>query len=196
VSPEGVPGRTLSPVLLLFFVFSIAAHGLGWMAWKSSQSGSAAQEWMLTRQRAQPAVRVHLSAPPSDARPVENEAVHAQPIASRDLRRAATPPDSALSAQVFVPASELDAPVVPMSAPDTSRLDGLGFSGFPIRLRLLIAADGQVLDVLTLQSAPEDAQSIEQIKAMLQDTAYIPGRLQGKPVRTQLDLELKLSNVE
>lgn len=104
--------------------------------------------------------------------------------------------DGAQSALVFVPASELDGPVVPMSAPDTSRLDGLGFSGFPIRLRLLIAADGHVLDVLTLQSAPEDAQSIEQIKAMLQDTAYIPGRLQGRPVRTQLDLELKLSNVE
>ena len=141
-------------------------------------------------------MHVHLSVPPDTPRLRGTEAAHTHPIAAQNLRGVAPAADGAQSALVFVPTSELDAPVVPMSAPDTSRLDGLGFSGFPIRLRLLIAADGHVLDVLTLQSAPEDAQSIEQIKAMLQDTAYIPGRLQGRPVRTQLDLELKLSDVE
>lgn len=166
------------------------------MAWKNSQSGSAPAMWTEPQQGARALMHVHLSAPQGTAQPRGSEATHAPPIAPQSLRTGAATSGGARSALAFVPASELDAPVVPMSAPDTSRLDGLGFSGFPIRLRLLIAADGQVLDVLTLQSAPEDAQSIEQIKAMLQDTAYIPGRLQGKPVRTQLDLELKLSNVE
>lgn len=83
-----------------------------------------------------------------------------------------------------------------MSAPDTGLLDGLAFSGLPIRLRLLIDADGHVLQILTLQSAAEDALAIEYIKAMLQDTAYIPGRLLGTPVRTQLDLELQLTTAD
>jgi hypothetical protein len=81
-----------------------------------------------------------------------------------------------------------------MSAPDTSRLDGLSFSGQRILLRLFIDVTGRVLDVHALQSAPEDASSVEQIKAMLRDTAYIPGRLQGQQVAVQLDLELQLSN--
>lgn len=107
--------------------------------------------------------------------------------------RPAEPEGSARPAD-FVPSSALDTPVVPMSAPDTSRLDGLSFSGQRILLRLFIDGTGRVQDIHTLQSAPEDAPAVEQIKAMLRDTAYIPGRLQGKQVAVQLDLELQLSS--
>jgi len=97
---------------------------------------------------------------------------------------------------VFVPSSKLDSPLVPMSAPDTSRLDGLNFSGQLIRLRLLVNAAGQVAEVLVLQAAPEDADAVDHIKAMFFATTYIPGRLHGKPVAAQLDMELQLGYLE
>jgi hypothetical protein len=93
----------------------------------------------------------------------------------------------------FVPSSKLDTPLVPMSAPDTSQLTGLHFSGQPIRLRLLVATNGRVAEVLILQAAPEDEDAITHVKAMFMDTAYIPAQLDGKPVAAQLDLELQLS---
>ena len=80
-----------------------------------------------------------------------------------------------------------------MSAPDLNRLHDLIFTGLPIRLRLLIDESGHVVDVVTLQAADGDTENIEQIKAMLKDTAYIPGRLHGTPVGTQLDLELQFN---
>ena len=92
-----------------------------------------------------------------------------------------------------MPSGLLDAPVVPMSAPDTRRLQSLVFTGLPIRLRLLIDDAGQVVEVLTLQAVDGDTENIEHIKAMLKDTAYIPGRLHGTPVGTQLDLELQFN---
>lgn len=92
----------------------------------------------------------------------------------------------------FVPSDKLDSPLVPMSAPDTSQLEGVYFSGQPIRLRILVTASGQVVEVLILKASPEDAEAATQLKRMFLDTAYIPGNLDGKPVAAQLDMELRL----
>lgn len=96
----------------------------------------------------------------------------------------------------FVPSAQLDRPLVPMSAPDTSLLEGLQFSGLPIRLRILVTAAGRVAEVLIVKAAPEDDDAVERIKAMLLATAYIPGRKDGKPVAAQLDMELQLDYLE
>lgn len=187
-----MPSRQAPPFFLFCCALSAAAHSLGWLAWNTFQPDSAAQARGAISPPAQAVLHVHLSAPQGKASPMGLDT--AQPHRSGVLHGASPESGAASNALFFVPSNALDAPVVPMSAPDTSRLDGLGFSGRPIRLRLLIEANGHVLDVLTLQSAPEDARAIAHIKAMLQDTAYIPGRLQGTPVRTQLDLELQLTN--
>jgi hypothetical protein len=94
---------------------------------------------------------------------------------------------------IFVPSAKLDSPLVPMSAPDTSQLRGLSFSGLPIRLRLLVTATGQVAEVFILQAAPQDAEALAHIQAMFMDTAYIPGQMAGKPVAAQVDMELLLN---
>jgi hypothetical protein len=94
----------------------------------------------------------------------------------------------------FVPSAKLDSPLVPMSAPDTSQLKGLFFSGQPIRLRILVTATGHVAEVLVLQAAPQDEEAVTHIKTMFLDTAYIPGQVDGKPVAAQLDMELQLGS--
>jgi hypothetical protein len=196
VSLKGMSSSKNPPFLLLSIALSIAVHSLGWIAWNTHQSSSASEEWSAAKQRAQPVVHIQLSEPPGNRLLVGSGAADTLRTAPRGLRGATLDSDRASNTIFFVPSGELDSPVVPMSAPDTSRLDGLSFSGAPIRLRLLIETNGHVLDVLTLQSAPEDALTIEHIKAMLQDTAYIPGRLRGSLVPAQLDLELQLSTLE
>lgn len=94
----------------------------------------------------------------------------------------------------FVPSAKLDGPLVPMSAPDTSQLKGLFFSGQPIRLRILVTATGQVAEVLILKATPQDEDAVTHIKTMFMDTAYIPGQVDGKPVAAQLDMELQLGS--
>lgn len=196
MSRQGMLGRGRPRSLLLALGFSIAAHGMGWLAWSRLHPSSSMDEWAATNQQRPPVVSVYLRATKTAWLPGTGEAMHALRRAPRDQIGAVRSADIAPNTTVFVPSSELDAPVVPMSAPDTSRLDGLSFSGQSIQLRLFIDTGGRVLDVQTLQSAPEDARAIAQIKAMLQDTTYIPGRLRGDKVPAQLDLELLLSSIE
>ncbi len=96
------------------------------------------------------------------------------------------------TADAFVASEQLDRPIVPKSAPDTGQLEGLGFSGFPIRLRLLIDALGQVVDVAVLQAQSGDEEAVAHLKAMFFATAYIPGQLHGRPVPSRTDIELSL----
>jgi len=128
--------------------------------------------------------------------------------AADSLPQATEPPsplaDTSLSPQesgglqmgAFVPSAKLDSPLVPMSAPDTSRLEGLYFSGQPIRLRLLVTDTGRVAEVLTLHAVAEDEEAVAHIKAMLLDTTYSPGRLDGKPVAAQVDMELRMDDLD
>lgn len=121
--------------------------------------------------------------PTSATPPAQPTAVTSEPEAPAGLRMG-----------TFVPSAKLDSPLVPMSAPDTSQLKGLFFSGQPIRLRILVTATGQVAEVLILKAAPEDEEAVTHIKTMFMDTAYIPGLVNGEPVAAQLDMELQLGS--
>jgi hypothetical protein len=91
----------------------------------------------------------------------------------------------------FVPAEQLDAPVVPRSAPELGRLQGFAFSGLPLKLRLFIDAQGQVVSVRVL-SAHEAAQTVHAVVAMFTATAFVPGRRAGTRVPSFTDIELQL----
>lgn len=78
---------------------------------------------------------------------------------------------------------------MPRSAPDLEQLQGLTFSGLPIRLRLLIDEVGRVRDVIVLSSteAPEVTDAVCRV---LSHTAFIPARRDGVDMATEMDIEL------
>lgn len=78
---------------------------------------------------------------------------------------------------------------VPRSAPDLEQLQGLTFSGLPIRLRLVIDAMGLVRDVIVLSSseAPEVTEAVSQV---LSHTAFVPARRDAVDVASEMDIEL------
>ncbi|MGS5087405.1 hypothetical protein ACVC7V_12990 [Hydrogenophaga sp. A37] len=78
---------------------------------------------------------------------------------------------------------------VPRSAPHLEQLQGLTFSGLPIRLRLVIDALGQVRDVIVLSSAeaPEVTEAVSQV---LSHTAFVPARRDAADVASEMDIEL------
>ncbi|GBG12633.1 uncharacterized protein NMK_0164 [Novimethylophilus kurashikiensis] len=93
------------------------------------------------------------------------------------------------SSDHYIPASMLDFPLLPKSAPDLESLDGLQLSGSPIRLRLFIDRNGLVVRIETLQAHEEDQLAIDQIKEVFSNTSFIPGKLQGVVVAAYQDIE-------
>jgi len=89
----------------------------------------------------------------------------------------------------FEPSAVLDRTAVPRSAPDTSSLEGLPFSGLPIRLRVFVDRSGTVVDVRVLQTAEAD-EVAESVRRMFLATAFIPGRLHGQDVGSWQDVEV------
>jgi hypothetical protein len=92
----------------------------------------------------------------------------------------------------FKPSRDLDRAAVPRSAPDVSMLEGLHFSGLPMRLRLYVDGTGKVVDVVVLQ-ATDDDEVIDRVRHMFLSTAFIAGRLRGEDVASYKDLELVLT---
>ncbi|SDO86621.1 hypothetical protein SAMN05216303_102556 [Rhodoferax sp. OV413] len=86
----------------------------------------------------------------------------------------------------------MDQPVLPRSEPDLKQLEGLGFTGYPIRLRLFIDSQGRVVDVAVLQASSGDEEAAAHMKTMFLATAYVPGLLHGRVVPARLDIELSL----
>lgn len=78
---------------------------------------------------------------------------------------------------------------MPRSAPDLEQLQGLTFSGLPIRLRLVIDDLGQVRDVIVLSSS-EAPEVMEAISRVLSHTAFVPARRDAVDVATEMDIEL------
>lgn len=78
---------------------------------------------------------------------------------------------------------------MPRSAPDLEQLQGLTFSGLPIRLRLLIDEVGQVRDVIVLSST-EAPEVTDAVRRVLSHTAFIPARRDGVDMATEMDIEL------
>lgn len=82
-----------------------------------------------------------------------------------------------------------------MSAPDARWLDALAnqpISGLPLRLRLFITAVGEVVAVEPVEVSELDAFALPTLAAMFRDTAFLPGRHQGRDVASQIELELQL----
>ncbi|OGB14762.1 MAG: hypothetical protein A2W72_16860 [Burkholderiales bacterium RIFCSPLOWO2_12_67_14] len=78
---------------------------------------------------------------------------------------------------------------MPRSAPDLEQLQGLTFSGLPIRLRLIIDDLGQVRDVIVLSSS-EAPEVTEAVSRVLAHTAFVPARRDAVDVATEMDIEL------
>jgi hypothetical protein len=116
-----------------------------------------------------------------------------QPAAEPAAKQAAAPADAPVQ-EAFVPSDRLDQPVLPKSAPDLQRLQGLNFSGYPIRLRICIDVSGQVVAVEVLQAHADDAEAVAQMQAMFFATAYMPGQLHGHSVPSRTDLELRMES--
>ena len=97
----------------------------------------------------------------------------------------------------FLPADRLDRRPTPVSAPDLRWLDALAdqpVSGLPLRLRLFVTAAGEVVAVEPVEVSELDAFALPALEAMFRDTAYVPGRYQGRDVASQIDLEVQLDS--
>ena len=85
--------------------------------------------------------------------------------------------------------AQLDAPPRARSAPDVSILNGLAWSGTPIRLRLFIDDQGRVVDTQVLQSSEAD-DVIALVRQVFLATGFTPGIEHGQPVPSYKDLEI------
>jgi hypothetical protein len=86
----------------------------------------------------------------------------------------------------------LDVAPIPVSAPDERHVQDAHRSGLPIRVRLFIEDDGKVSDGIVLAAAPGDEQAAQSVLEMFRETAFIPGRLDGRDVASFIDIELTL----
>lgn len=96
---------------------------------------------------------------------------------------------------VFWPTAALQRGPVPVSAPDTSELNGLTLSGRSLQLRLLIDATGRVVDVLPLVVEAGDESAFASLRAMFTATAFVPGRRGHRDVASHLDLEVSVARL-
>lgn len=91
----------------------------------------------------------------------------------------------------FWPSADLDFRAWPKQAPDTTPLTGLAWTATrPIRLRLSITAQGQVVDVAPLGDAPLPPEALDALTAMFKATPFMPARRQGKDVASWQDIEV------
>ena len=63
-------------------------------------------------------------------------------------------------------------------------------NAWPIRLRLHIAADGQVALVEVVEAAPEDEAFAERLAELLRRTPHIPARRDGHDVASTKEVRL------
>jgi len=82
----------------------------------------------------------------------------------------------------------------PRSAPDIAALQGLPFSGLPMRVRLTIDSTGRVVDVAVLRSL-DDTIVNEAVQRMFLATAFVPARRGGVDVASVEDIELSLDDL-
>lgn len=95
--------------------------------------------------------------------------------------------------QAFLSPAELDLAARPRSAPDTTLLEGLRWSGVPMRLRLFVDANGTVVDVVVLQS--RDAADVEQrVREMFLATGFIAARASGLDVPSYKDVDIAVGD--
>lgn len=117
---------------------------------------------------------------------------------ARGVGRAAEPRTApaapqARAAPAYLPAGLLDRPALPKSEPDLSLLEGLSFSGLPIRLRVFIEASGAVSATQVLGASPDDAEAVQRLRQVFLATAFVAGLRQGREVASFKDIELRLA---
>ena len=118
-----------------------------------------------------------------------------QPRPARTPRPDRRASDNTSTTGLFLPASALDRRPTPVSTPDPRWLDTLAdqpISGLPLRVRLFITAEGQVVRVEPVEVSALDAVALPALDAMFRDTAFLPGRHQGRDVASQIELEVQL----
>jgi hypothetical protein len=109
----------------------------------------------------------------------------------REPAHSASPPapDTAIE---HLPTSALDLPPMPRSAPNEQYVEHVHHSGLPMQIRLFVDASGSVTETSLIGAAPGDEEAAEQVMAMFRETAFSPGRLQGRVVASFIDIELVL----
>lgn len=117
--------------------------------------------------------------------------VRTAPVSLREPAPVPLPPatDAAIE---HLPTSALDVPPMPRSAPDEQHVEHVHRSGLPIQIRLFIDASGSVTETSLLGAAPGDEEAAERVMVMFRETAFSPGRLQGREVASFIDIELVL----
>ncbi len=110
-----------------------------------------------------------------------DQASSADPAAGSHAQRATT--------TIYRKLSQLDVAPRPRSAPEIQSLNGLAWSGAPIRLRLFIDDQGNVVDTQVLQSAESD-DVIALVRQVFKDTAFTPGIEHGQAVPCYKDIEI------
>jgi len=110
-----------------------------------------------------------------------DEASPADPAAGSHAQRATT--------TIYRKLSQLDVAPRPRSAPEIQSLNGLAWSGAPIRLRLFIDDQGNVVDTQVLQSAESD-EVIALVRQVFKDTGFTPGIEHGQAVPCYKDIEI------
>ena len=81
----------------------------------------------------------------------------------------------------------------PRSAPDLEQLQGLAFSGLPMRIRLLIDDHGRVTEVKVLETSEADNVTAAVLR-VFEQTAFVPARRNGTDVASELDIELSFGS--
>jgi hypothetical protein len=190
-------GRTLLPVrsrapLAVAAALAVVAHAglLQPLAMQAARAPAVAAS-SPPAMRLVPARSLGEPADPASSGRVDPTSSQAWAAAPRPAPVPAADP----AALAFANPASLDGPVLPRSAPALQRLQGLRFSGLPIRLRLFIDAQGQVARVRVL-AAQEDDETLAAVTGMFAATAFAPGRRGGRPVACFTDVELLLGTPE
>jgi hypothetical protein len=148
--------------------------------------------WRQTSALARPsAPRVNATQPvstpvdPAQAKPTAEPDAPAEAVAS--VRTA----DTGAQPAHFWPSSDLDIRALPLQAPDTTLLNDIAWTAQrPMRLRLSITAQGQVVDVAPLDAEPPPADLLAALAAMFKATPFMPARRQGQDVASLQNIEV------
>jgi hypothetical protein len=175
---------------------TMAGHGLQPTSRLTTEAGqrAAARLVLLDRDRV-----ASLSAPRLEVA-VEPAQVEQPPLAASAAERVAEQAASAANpaeglralrptTTIYRTPAQLDVPPRPRSAPDVSVLNGLTWSGTPIRLRVFIDSQGNVVDTQVLQSG-EAADVIALVRQVFLATGFTPGIEHGQPVPSYKDIEI------
>ena len=177
---------------------ALSVHGMvAWAVFHGSATGNSASE-----SRAGSSIRWMRLAPAPDAAPALRPSLTldrelSTAVAVRPARAGHAEPlpsnGSARPVQAFLSPAELDLAARPRSAPDTTRLEGLQWSGVPMRLRLFVDANGTVVDVVVLESR-DAADVVQRVREMFLATGFIAARANGLDVPSYKDVDIAVGD--